>query len=118
MERTLADSEVEQNRPGHDGNMLAAEGVADLLTREVAPHAGRRFESEGTAARQQDSVHLIGDMARTQGVHFLRAASAAPDIDASHGAAVAQDRGAPGDRLEIGNVAGADSRDVGKSFHR
>ena len=63
-------------------------------------------------------MHLVGHVAGTEGVDLLRAAGAAADVDAAHGALLAQNGGAAGDRLEVGNVADADSGDVGKSFHR
>ena len=77
--------------------MLAAEGVADLTSGEVAPHAGGGFQAEGAAAGEQDAVDLIGDVPGTEGVDLLRAAGGAADVDAADGALLAQDRGAAGD---------------------
>ena len=91
--------------------------IAHLAARQVAAHAGRRFQPESAPAGQQNAVHLIGDVAGTEGVDLLRAAGAAAYVHASHGALLAQDGGASGDRVKVREVPDANSRDVGKSFH-
>ncbi len=113
----FADAEIEQDGAGDDGDVLAAEGVADFATGQVAAHAGGGFQAEGAAAGEQDAVHLVGHVAGAEGVDLLGAAGAAADIDAAHGALFAENRGAAGDRVEIGNVPDANSGNICKSFH-
>ena len=98
--------------------MLAAEGEAHLAAGQVTAHAGGGFQAEGAAAGQQDAVHAVRDVAGAERIDFLRAGGAAADIDAAHGALLAEDGGATGDGVKIGNVANANSRDVCKSLHR
>ncbi len=62
-------------------------------------------------------MHLIGDVAGAESVDLLGAAGAAADIDAAHGALFAENGGAAGDRVEVGNVPHANSGNIGKSFH-
>ena len=66
----LADAEIEQDGAGHDGDVLAAEGVAHLAAGQVAAHAGGGFQAEGAAAGQQDAVHPIGDVAGARACRF------------------------------------------------
>src|SRR5450759_417900 len=70
-----------------------------------------------SAAGEQYALRPIGDVAGAEGVDFLRAAGAAADIDAAHGALLAEDGGAAGNGVKIGDVAGANPGDVGNSLH-
>ena len=76
-----------------------------------------RFQPESAPAGQQNSMHLIGDVAGTEGIDLLRAAGAAAYVHAAYSALLAQDGGASGDRVKVREVPDANSRDVGKSFH-
>ena len=118
MNVRLADSKVEQNRGGDDGNVLAAEKVAHPALRQVAAHARGRFQAESTAAGQQDGVHLRVHVVGAERVDLLRAAGRAAYVYAAHGAPLAQDGRAAGDRIVVGNVADTNTGDIGKSFHR
>ena len=58
------------------------------------------------------------DVQRIERGGFLRAAGCTANIHAAHGSGLAQDGGASGERLVIGDVPDANSGNVGKSFHR
>src|SRR5206468_1243048 len=109
MHARLADGEIEQDRRGNDGNVLAAESEAHFARRQVAAHTRGGFQSEGAAAGQQNAVHLVGDVAGAKHVDLLRAAGAAADVHAAHRARFAENRRAAGERFEIGDVTHADA---------
>jgi len=81
--------------------VLAAEGEPDAAPRQVAPHAGSRFQSECAAAGQQDGVDAIGHVGRIEGGRFLGSAGRAANVHSAHGALLAENRRAAGERLVI-----------------
>src|SRR5438046_7399861 len=98
--------------------MLAPEAESDSAVGEITAYASGRFQTEGAAAGQQDSVHLVADVKWTEGIDLLRPRGRTTNIHAAHGPLLAQDGGAAGDRLIIRDMADANAGDVGKSFHR
>jgi len=113
----LADSQVVQDRRRNNRNFGRASVEADAFVFQVAAHAGGRFQSKGAAAGQQDAMNLFGHVARTEGVDFFGAGCRPANVHSRHSSRLAQDGGAAGDGVEVGNVSDADSGDVGKSFH-
>ena len=98
---------------------LAAEDESfDLVVRQVAPHAAGGLQSERTAMpARRDGVNTVRNVAGTESFDVLRAAGAAADIDAAHGASLAENGGTAGGRLEIRDVSDANSGDIGEAFH-
>ena len=97
--------------------MLAAEGEPDAAPRQVAPHAGSRFQSECAAAGQQDGVDAIGHVGRIEGGRFLGSAGRAANVHSAHGALLAENRRAAGERLVIGDVADANAGNISETLH-
>ncbi len=110
----FADAEVIENRGRHDRHAGEAGGEADAFLFQKTADAGGRLEPEGAAAGQEDGVHDRRNVPRAHGFEFLGAAGAALDRGAGDGAALAQNGGAAGECVEIGNMTHADAVDVGK----
>ena len=98
---------------------LGGAGVeADALLLQIAPHAGRRFQAEGAAAGQQNAVHLRwsrgpGSSAGVSSVPLAEPRiSTPPTAPCSHRIAVQ-----PVIASKVRNVADANARNVGESFH-
>ena len=67
---------------------------------------------------EEDINILISDRIAQEGIDLLRPRGGTANIHAAHGALLAQDGRAAGDRLIVRDMADANAGDVGKSFHR
>ena len=113
----LSNTEIVQDRSRDNryARMASVEPHAFVLQKFA--HAGDRLQAERASAGEHHAMNMRGEMQRAQNAELLGPGSESPDISSRHGATLAQDCGAARERLIIGGVTHADSRNVSKAFH-
>lgn len=117
MRVAFADAEVVKYCARHQRDRGTRQVISDAFVFQESPDPRCRFESECAASGKRDAMNALREMQRTEEIEFLCAACRTAYISATNGPVFAQDGGAAGDAVVIGNVAHQNARNVGKAFH-